>query len=637
MRQHDVTSVPLQGGYLAKQCPVRAQNDAIVPAVSVPVPPMLERRFERGRQFELGLAADLLHLHADACVATGATSAALEVSTAEAIAQSAPLILGGRLPPDLLGRRVGKPDLLVHAREGGYRPVDIKHHMALELAAPDRRGVPGLRSSLDNPWFEDAAVDSLGFAKKRKADLLQLAHYQRMLEAAGLAAPDGRHAGIIGVERRLVWYDLDAPIWQTPSSTGRQKWRTTMEVYDSDFDFRLDVIAVAQAYEHDPSVELLVMPVRVSECDECPWWDYCRPQLEVGSGDVSLLPRVGWRQWKIHHDHAVASREALATLDVRTARLVGAGVDVAEMQRLIEGLPDETPVADLGVVIRSKSQLARLVAEGVGTFGELSSLCSRTASYSGAGLSGLAEQIDLARAALGPAPIYRRRGVDTLTVPRADVEVDIDMESVEQGVYLWGALVTERLGSGATSEYHPFVTWEPLTAEAELANSLRFWCWFTDVRSAAHHSGHSFRAYCYNASAENTYLRKLGLAAGILDEITAFTHSETWVDMLRVVDTHLITGGGTGLKVIAPIAGFSWEVDEAGGGESMLRYDVAHSADSATKRADARQWLLTYNRGDVEATLALREWLEGGADSIQGVETLEPAAAALSPVTGRTA
>jgi predicted RecB family nuclease len=637
MRQHDVSSVPLQGGYLAKQCPVRAQNDAIVPAVPVPVPPILERRFERGRQFELGLAADLLHLHADACVATGATSAALEVSTAEAIAQSAPLILGGRLPPDLLGRRVGKPDLLVHAREGGYRPVDIKHHMALELAAPDRRGVPGLRSSLDNPWFEDAAVDSLGFAKKRKADLLQLAHYQRMLEAAGLAAPDGRHAGIIGVERRLVWYDLDAPIWQTPSSTGRQKWRTTMEVYDSDFDFRLDVIAVAQAYEHDPSVELLVMPVRVSECDECPWWDYCRPQLEVGSGDVSLLPRVGWRQWKIHHDHAVASREALATLDVRTARLVGAGVDVAEMQRLIEGLPDETPVADLGVVIRSKSQLARLVAEGVGTFGELSSLCSRTASYSGTGLSGLAEQIDLARAALGPAPIYRRRGVDTLTVPRADVEVDIDMESVEQGVYLWGALVTERLGSGATSEYHPFVTWEPLTAEAELANSLRFWCWFTDVRSAAHHSGRSFRAYCYNASAENTYLRKLGLAAGILDEITAFTHSETWVDMLRVVDTHLITGGGTGLKVIAPIAGFSWEVDEAGGGESMLRYDVAHSADSATERADARQWLLTYNRGDVEATLALRNWLEGAAATIQGVEALEPAAIASTPVTGRTA
>jgi predicted RecB family nuclease len=636
MRRHDVSSVPLQGGYLAKQCPVRAQNDAIVPAERVPVPPILERRFERGRQFELSLVADILKLHGDACVATGASPAALEASTLKAIAKSVPLILGGRLPPDISGRRVGKPDLLVHAREGGYRPVDIKHHGALEPALPDRRGIPGLWSSLDRPWFEDAAVDDLRFAKKRESDLLQLAHYQRMLEAAGFAAPDGRYGGIIGAERRLVWYDLDAPIWHTPASSGRQKGRTTMEVYDFEFDFRLDVIAVAEAHERDPSVELLVVPVRVGECGECPWWDYCRPQLESGSGDVSLLPRVGWRQWKIHRDHAVNSREALAALDVRTARLVGSGVDVAEMQRLIEGLPEETPVADLGVVIRSKSQLSRLVVEGVHTFGELSSLCSQTASYSGAGLSGLADQIDLARAALGPDPVYRRRGVDMLTVPRADVEIDVDMENIEQGVYLWGALVTERFGPVAMSEYHPFVTWEPLTAEVETQNSLEFWRWFIAIRSAARDSGRSFRAYCYNASAENTYLRKLGLAAGIVDEITVFTHSESWVDMLRVVDSQLITGGGTGLKVIAPIAGFSWQVDEAGGGESMLRYDVAVGSGNATERDDARHWLLTYNRGDVEATLALRDWLEGGTDSIQSVETLEPAAIAL-PVTDRMA
>jgi predicted RecB family nuclease len=637
MRRHDVSSVPLQGGYLAKQCPVRAQNDVVVPAEPVPVPPIIERRFERGRQFELSVVADIVTIHADACVVTGAGAATLEASTLEAIANSAPLILGGRLPPDLSGRRVGKPDLLVHASEGCYRPVDIKHHVALESALPDRRGIPGLWSSLNRPWFENAAVDDLCFAKKRESDLLQLAHYQRMLEAAGLAAPDGRYGGIIGAERRLIWYDLDAPIWQTPSLAGRQKARTSMEVYDFEFDFRLDVIAVAQAHESDPSIELLVVPVRVGECDECPWWDYCRPQLESGSGDVSLIPRVGWLQWKIHRDHAVSNREALATLDARTARLVGAGVDVAEMQRLIEGLPEETPIADLGVVIRSKAQLARLVAEGVKSFGELSSLCSRTASYSGAGLSGLADQIDLARAALGSSSAYRRRGVETLKVPRADVEIDVDMENVEQGVYLWGALVTDRLGPKATSEYHSFVTWQPLTAEVEAENSLRFWQWFAALRSAALDGGSSFRAYCYNASAENTYLRKLGLAVGILDEITAFTHSESWVDMLRIVDSQLITGGGTGLKAVAPIAGFTWHVDQAGGGESMLRYDVAVGSDDATERADARHWLLTYNRGDVEATLALRDWLESVAGSIQGIETLEPAVLALSPDAGRPA
>jgi predicted RecB family nuclease len=291
---------------------------------------------------------------------------------------------------------------------------------------------------------------------------------------------------------------------------------------------------------------------------------------------------------------------------------------------LIEGLPEETPVADLGVVTRSKSQLARLEAEGVNNFGELSSLSSVTASYSGAGLSSLADQIDLARAALGPDPVYRKRGVDTLTVPRADVEVDVDMENIEEGVYLWGALVTERQGSPATSEYHPFVTWDPLAPDVEAENSLRFWHWLTALRSAAQDAGRSFLAYCYNASAENTYLRKLGLAAGILDDVTAFTQSNTWVDMLRIVDSQLTTGGGSGLKVIAPIAGFSWDVDDAGGGESMLRYDLAVGSDDPTERDGARRWLLTYNRGDVEATLALRDWLESGAGAIKGIESLEP-------------
>jgi predicted RecB family nuclease len=396
----------------------------------------------------------------------------------------------------------------------------------------------------------------------------------------------------------------------------------TMEMYDFEFDFRLDVMAVAQAHLRDPAVEPLVVPVRVGECDECPWWGYCRPQLESGFGDVSLIPRVGWREWKIHRDHAVLDRAALAALDVRTARLVAAGVNVAEMQALIEGLPEETRVTELGVVVRAKSQLARLEAEGVDTFGELASLSPVTASYSGSGLSSLPDQIDLARAALGPDPIYRRRGVRSLTVPRADIEVDVDMENTEEGVYLWGALVTARTDSAPRSNYHHFVTWDPLTAESEAENSLRFWSWLMARRSAAHDAQHSFRAYCYNASAENTYLRRLGVAAGLLDEITAFTRSDAWVDMLRVVDDQLITGRGSGLKLIAPIAGFSWGVDDPSGGGSMLRYDVAIAAPDPSDRDEPRRWLLTYNRGDVEATLAIRDWIELAGPSITPIESL---------------
>ena len=56
----------------------------------------------------------------------------------------------------------------------------------------------------------------------------------------------------------------------------------------------------------------------------------------------------------------------------------------------------------------------------------------------------------------------------------------------------------------------------------------------------------------------------------------------------------------------------------------MLRYEVAVGSGSEAGAEEARQWLLTYNRGDVEATLALRAWLERDSGSIPSVEGLDP-------------
>jgi hypothetical protein len=94
-----------QGGYLAKQCPVRAQNDALRPCEPLAPSPELQRRFDQGRAFEGGAVAVLEAVAADAVVTTAETEEELEAWTAEALESEVSVIVGGRLPTDVEGRR----------------------------------------------------------------------------------------------------------------------------------------------------------------------------------------------------------------------------------------------------------------------------------------------------------------------------------------------------------------------------------------------------------------------------------------------------------------------------------------------------------------------------------------------------
>jgi hypothetical protein len=261
---------------------VRAQLDILQPCDPLPLSPVTERRVARGIDFEADIFSRIFEAHPSGVLLTGDDRLAREEATLQAMMANADLILGGRLPRDATGRRVGEPDLLIRSTTGrGYRPVDVKHHRALDVAG--NGSPPALCSTLASPALEASGLDPDKTPRKHRGDVLQLAHYQRMLEAAGFASPDGRRAGIIGVEGVVVWHDLDEPMWTTPSSTGKQKRRSTMEIYDFEFDFRLDIIAVALEHMADGSVGPLVVPVRIGECAECPWWSYCEPVLEAGA------------------------------------------------------------------------------------------------------------------------------------------------------------------------------------------------------------------------------------------------------------------------------------------------------------------------------------------------------------------
>ncbi|MCU1685598.1 MAG: recombinase RecB [Amycolatopsis sp.] len=223
------------------------------------------------------------------------------------------------------------------------------------------------------------------------------------------------------------------------------------------------------------------------------------------------------------------------------------------------------------------------------------------------------DAVMLARAWLADLTLVRR--VTDVVVSRGDVEVDVDMESFgESGAYMWGCLLSGA-DIGLEQGYRAFVTWDPLPTNDEARSFAEFWAWFTDVRERTLAAGLTFRAYCYNALAENRWLfgsvERFGDHEGIPSraEVKSFVDSDEWVDLFLSVSEQFLCSQGKGLKVIAPAAGFGWRDPEAGGEASMGWYRDAVGMDGDVPDLTQRERLLQYNEDDVLATQALRGWM----------------------------
>jgi predicted RecB family nuclease len=89
-----------------------------------------------------------------------------------------------------------------------------------------------------------------------------------------------------------------------------------------------------------------------------------------------------------------------------------------------------------------------------------------------------------------------------------------------------------------------------------------------------------------------------------------------FVDLLLIAKDVAFPVTGYSVKALAPLAGFAWRVDDAGGGNSIVYYQKATSlVNSLDEREKAISWLRMYNEDDVRATLALREYLRKLAQS----------------------
>jgi predicted RecB family nuclease len=64
------------------------------------------------------------------------------------------------------------------------------------------------------------------------------------------------------------------------------------------------------------------------------------------------------------------------------------------------------------------------------------------------------------------------------------------------------------------------------------------------------------------------------------------------------------------IKDLAPVAGFKWKAQDAGGAMSLLKYKAATANDVDEKaKNEAIQWLREYNLDDIRATFAVREYI----------------------------
>ncbi|WP_257995951.1 TM0106 family RecB-like putative nuclease [Corynebacterium xerosis] len=515
-----------------------------------------------------------------------------DLATLEAIAAGADLIVGAVLrherPP---GDRafsgiaeVSRPDLLVRLGNG-YLPVIIAAHKLLEprrrrteaarILPVARLGRPGV---LGRPLHTSIVVDEKLKLRHNAADAVQLGQAAALLHRLGASC--GLVGGIGADPTRVVIVD-EGPRVAAYRTALRRARATIHAIERHEAAGSSSSVLDADNLPPVPKVDGIewrvgewpLAPRKIRECRGCRWREACEAELRAAD-DISLL---------LPGNRGDEYREAGITTIRQLARAENAG--------------EHRYLALLSV------------------FGEPAALRVRETS-----------------------------------APRADVEIDVDLEAYPgHGAYLWGAWTPE-------DGYVPHVTWAPpgpegLGGTAEAENFARFWDWLMERRAAAVGAGRTFRAYCWAAEGENHWLRHSAKrfegmefvvdgphGAHVLDvptvgEVEKFISSDEWVDLFRVTKKQLISPEGLGLKVVAPLAGFSWRDEDADGEASLSFYreavgigadgesgaggedgsgGAAGAAGAVGDSAAARAKLLRYNGDDCRSTAVVRDWLDSG-------------------------
>lgn len=551
--------------YAARSCPVKTHN-AFHPGLSAPTSADegIREVFHGGVAFEAEVLSRLLTGFSgsvlDARLLTDLPSSEQEKISLAAMAAGVQVLIAPLLPRDPVQHRSGRPDLLLRADDGGYHPAEVKFH---RVSDPRREPASLTWSSLTDPLVLHDLPGRRFRYSWRLNDLLQLAHYYRMLQRLGRASARPI-AAVVGTDdlddlgHVLSWVDLGLPV-VPPSPRDRDDPYDTelvsaLERYDSEHAFRVELAQAAAALS--PSDPPLLEPIANRECGWCQWWDVCRPQL--ADDDLSL-------------------------------RISKSPLDVHEIQVLRElGVATVTELASRDVDVLLPAYLPR-VTHRVGAEDRLRLAWRRSVL--------MARGVDFDRVTTGPVDL-----------PSATLEIDLDIEtSMTDRVYLWGFLVSD--ARDGSHYYRHFSAFTELDDAAETALAVAAMTWLRAMVEGV--DALVFHYSDYEVVRLDRLARRSGEAE--LDGAVRWAR-EHYVDLFTTIRAHFFGTQGLGLKVVASkAAGFQWRDATPGGLNSQAWFIEAVGADSDDQRARARQRVLEYNEDDCEATWHVRTWLRSPA------------------------
>ena len=488
-----------------------------------------------------------------------ATLAALESSEVSMIFGAS---LGYHLEEAKFGKsisdRTSRPDLLFKTglNQIGkplWVPVDIKSHEAVGENKSNTLHV----TELPSYSVEDSQIISGRLLEK---DALQLAHYVAHLRELGFS-DESHFAGIIGKNyQKIVWADLSQAIYGTGVNA-----QTALTKYLIQFANAKEITIQSISRAQNPANPPVSFAKRISGdfgCATCEFKSVCRDEMEAfdgGSGHVTLLSEV-------------------------TAAKAG------------ENFPDIQGIKDLAM------------QTNLSPFGLKSVIRAQT-------------WMDKKVRIINPS--------EPLNLPVFDIEIDIDLENsqaalMESGIedipgrdsiYLYGFGIHNRLKnpSWKSAEFGYYDDYSD-SSESELIILKLMWDRIkTEIDNAESH-GKSIGVFHYSQH-EISWWRKFAErysnVPGVpsLKEVEALI-SKYFIDLLKYTRKLAFPVTGYSIKTLAPLAGFYWSSDDAGGGNSLIKYQQAVSKSSNEFLKDESiNWLRAYNQDDVKATFAVRRYI----------------------------